>query len=266
MTIDPSDIPVVILCGGRGTRLRGAIDEDLPKPLVPIGDRPVLWHIMKLYGAQGYRRFVLCLGYKGWTIKDWFLRYREQMSDVTINLTGPNGVTIHETHDEDWEVVCADTGLETGTGARLSRVRKYVDTDTFCFTYGDGIGAIDLGQLMRIHETEGRIGTVTGVHPTSRFGEIKNDGNTITEFNEKPTVPSGFVSGGFFAFNQGIFDYLHDGPDLTFETEVLPQLSRDGQLAMSPFDGFWRGMDTYREYRELNDLWAANEAPWKLWD
>jgi len=259
-------IPVVILSGGLGTRLREET-ERVPKPLVEIGEKPILWHIMKLYGHHGLRRFVLCLGYKSWLIKEFFLRYREHVSDFTLTMNGQHQTRFHDSHaDEDWEVTCAETGLETATGARLWRVRDYVPTETFMFTYGDGIGNVDIGALLDFHHERGLIGTVTGVRPTSRYGEMSvRDGRAI-EFNEKPTVPEGFVSGGFFVFQREFFDYLNDDPQLYFEHAPLRNLARDGELAVFPHEGFWMGMDTYREYTELNELWATGKAAWKVWE
>ncbi|MDP9022204.1 MAG: glucose-1-phosphate cytidylyltransferase [Actinomycetota bacterium] len=261
----PQDIPVVILAGGLGTRLREET-ERLPKPLLGIGGRPILWHIMKIYGHHGFRRFVICLGYKGWAIKQYFLNYREQHTDFSIRLADGTPTYYGRPTVEDWEVVCAETGLYTGTGGRLSRVRDYIDTDTFMFTYGDGIGSIDLPALLSHHRREGRIGTVTGVHPTSRYGEMMVDGHRVTEFNEKPTRPEGFVSGGFFVLSRGIFDYLSDDEDLFFESEPLQKLARDDELSVYPHESFWHGMDTYRDYSYLNDLWGSGDAPWKTWD
>lgn len=262
---DLSGVPVVILAGGLGTRLREET-ERVPKPLVSIGDQPILWHIMKLYHHHGVRRFVLCLGYKSEHIKDFFLRYRELTADWTIRLAGDHEITFHnDVGDEDWEVTCVETGLHTGTGARLSRVRSYVDTDRFFFTYGDGLGDVDIAELHRRHDEAGTIGTVTGVHPTSRYGEMRVSDGLVTEFNEKPTKPEGFVSGGFFAFERGIFDYVDDRPDLFFELEPLQNLARDGQLSVYSHEGFWMGMDTYRDFTLLNELWESGQAPWKLW-
>jgi glucose-1-phosphate cytidylyltransferase len=259
------DVPVVILAGGMGTRLREET-ERVPKPLVQIGEQPILWHIMKLYRHHGARRFVLCLGYKGNLIRDYFLRYREYMSDWTLRVGGSHHLEFHSDVAEDWEVTCAETGLHTATGARLARVRQYVDTPTFCFTYGDGLGSVDIAALYDHHARAGRMGTVTGVHPTSRYGEMRVSDGKVIEFNEKPTQPEGFVSGGFFVFEQGIFDYLDDDPNLFFEYEPLQKLARDGNLSMYEHRGFWMGMDTYRDFTALNDLWESGEAPWKLWD
>jgi glucose-1-phosphate cytidylyltransferase len=258
-------MPVVILAGGLGARLREET-ERIPKPLVEIGDRPILWHLMKLYGHFGFRRFILCLGYKSWLIKQYFLSYREQMADFTLPLgTDHEPVFLNKLGNEDWEVTCAETGQFTATGARLWRVRDYIDTDTFMFTYGDGIGKIDINELLKHHQREGRIGTVTGVHPTSRYGEMRVRGTEVIEFNEKPTTPEGFVSAGFFVLDRGIFDYLDDDPDLFFEAQPLQRLARDGQLSVYPQEEFWMGMDTYRDYMALNELWSGGDPPWKVW-
>jgi glucose-1-phosphate cytidylyltransferase len=261
-----SEIPVVILCGGLGTRLREET-ERVPKPLVDVGGKPILWHIMKLFGHYGFRRFILCLGYKGWEIKEYFLRYREHLCDLTITMSDDHRPVFHNhLGDENWEVTCAETGLLTATGARLARIRRYIDTDTFMFTYGDGLSDVDLSRLVDFHYSNGLIGTVTGIHPTSRYGEMRVEGSLIVEFNEKPTLPEGFVSGGFFALNREIFNYLSDDPGLFFEEEPLQKLAREGQFALFRHEGFWMGMDTYREYTELNRLWGSGEAPWKVWD
>jgi glucose-1-phosphate cytidylyltransferase len=265
-TLAKEEIPVVILCGGMGIRLHEQT-EKVPKPLVDIGGRPILWHIMKLYGHQGFRRFILCLGYRSMDIKTYFLRYRENLSDFTLHLSDEHRPIFHNAvADEDWEVTFAETGLLSGTGARLRLVRDYIDTDTFMFTYGDGLGTVDLDALLAFHRSHGLLGTVTGVHPTSRFGEMRVEGNIVEEFNEKPTFAEGYVSGGFFVFERDFLRYLGDDPGLTFELEPLQKAARDGQLAVFRHDGFWMGMDTYREYTELNQLWEAGEAPWKLWE
>ena len=266
MTTPISDIPVVILCGGLGTRLREAT-ERVPKPLVDIGDRPILWHIMKTYGHHGFRRFVLALGYRSSDIKNYFLRYRENLADFTVHLKDDHRPVFHNAQgDEDWEVTCVETGLLTGTGGRISRVRDYVDADTFMLTYGDGIGDVDLTRLLEFHRSHGAIGTVTGVHPGSRYGEMAVQGDRVAEFNEKPTTAEGFVSGGFFAMNREFFDYLSDEEGLFLEKEPLQRLAQDGQLRIFPHDGFWMGMDTFREYTELNERWANGDAPWKVWE
>lgn len=259
------EMPVVILCGGMGTRLREET-ERLPKPLVEVGEKPILWHIMKLYAHHGFRRFILCLGYKSWLIKEFFLRYREYFSDFTLEMTNNHEVIYHDgVGNENWSVTCSETGLTTATGARLWRVRDYIDTETFMFTYGDGIGRVDLTRLLERHYDHGRIGTVTAVHPTSRYGEMRVDDGRAVEFNEKPTTPEGFVSGGFFVFQREFFDYLNDDPQLFFEHAPLQNLARDGQLSVYEHDDYWIGMDTSRELTELNELWASGEPPWKVW-
>ena len=263
-SIERADIPVVILCGGMGTRIREA-SERVPKPLIDIGERPILWHIMKLYRAHGFRRFILCLGYKSWAIKEYFLTYREHLSDFTIRLSDEHTPMFHnKPADEDWEVTCAETGLHSGTGARLRLVRDYIDTDTFLFTYGDGIGDVDISNLLNFHLEQGRLGTVTGVRPSSRYGEMTVDTSQVTDFNEKPPSP-GVVSGGFFVFQRPFLEYLSDDPELLIERDPLMKLARDGELSMYPHEGFWMGMDTYREYTMLNELWDAGRAPWKVW-
>jgi glucose-1-phosphate cytidylyltransferase len=261
-----AQLPVVILAGGMGTRLREITGERVPKPLVEIGEQPVLWHIMKIYSHFGFEHFVLCLGYKSNEIKEYFLRHREYRADFTIRLRGNHEPLFHNAiGDEDWEVTCAETGLVAGTGARVHRIRDYIDADTFLLTYGDGVGDIDLRKLLRFHYDNGRVGTVTGVRPTSRYGELEvRDGRAI-EFNEKPTVSEGFVSGGFFVFQRSFFDYLNDDPGLMLEQEPLQKLARDGELAVFQHDGFWMGMDTWRDFTELDALWKSGTAPWKVW-
>ena len=260
-----AEIPVVILCGGQGTRIREAADR-IPKPLIDIGGQPILWHIMKLYDSFGFRRFILCLGYKSSEIKGYFLQYREALADFTIVLDSDHEPRFHNAlGNEDWEVTCAETGLATGTGGRIGRIERYIDTDTFMLTYGDGLGDVNIGELLRFHLAHGRIGTVTGVRPTSRFGEISVEGNIVTEFNEKPHAPSSLVSGGFFVFNRTFFKYLSCNEELFLESEPLRRLAADRELRVLPHEGFWMGMDTFREYTQLNDLWASGRAPWKLW-
>jgi len=260
------DLPCVILCGGQGTRLREET-EYRPKPMVEVGGNPILWHIMKIYSTFGVERFILCLGYKGWVIKQFFLRYNELERDFTVYTDGSRPIEFHNSAPHDpWQVTCAETGELTATGARLKRVRHYIDTPTFFFTYGDAVGDIALDRLLDFHYREGRIGTVTGVNPTSRYGEMHVDGDRVEEFNEKPTVAEGWVSGGFFVFEQGIFDYLDDDPGLFLELDPLRRLARDGQLSVHKHRGAWHPMDTYRDYLALNELWRSGDPPWKIWD
>jgi glucose-1-phosphate cytidylyltransferase len=259
------EMPVVILCGGQGTRLREETNYR-PKPMVEIGEKPILWHIMKIYGHHGLERFILCLGYLGWEIKQYFLRYKEFLRDFTLSMNGQEPPLFHNRQgDENWRVTLAETGADTGTGGRLWRVRRYIDTRTFLFTYGDAVGEVDIDALVEYHFRMGRIATVTGVHPTSRYGEMKVQGGVAVEFNEKPTVAEGVVSGGFFVFEREVFDYLNDDPHLFLELEPLQKLARDGQLSVYLHEGFWHPMDTYRDYLALNRMWAAGETPWKVW-
>ena len=262
----PADIPVVILCGGMGTRLREA-SEKLPKPLVEVGGKPILWHVMKIYGHYGFRRFILCLGYKGDQIRRYFLEYREHVNDFTLELAGNRPPRWHDCVAEDWEITFVETGLLTGTGGRVARVADHIDTDVFMLTYGDGIGAINIEALVKQHLESGRIGSVTGVHPASRYGEMYIAGNEVIEFKEKPKLATGWVSGGFFAFNRIMIDkYLNDEPGLVLEKEPLQSLAADGELGAYKHEGFWMGMDTFRDWTELNELWDSGNAPWNIWD
>ena len=266
MSIDPAATPVVILCGGKGTRIR-EVSESLPKPMIDVGGKPVVWHIMKLYHHHGFRKFVLCLGYKSWTIKEYFLRYRENITDFTLKPGTDEPIRFHGPYGtEDWEVTCAYTGLETLTAGRLSRVRDHVaDAENFALTYGDGLADVDLDALLSLHEREGRIGTVTAVHPTSRFGELATDGSRVTSFAEKPQLNTGLVNGGFFVFRRDFLDYVADD-DGMLESTALQTLTEQDQLSYHVHEGFWRGMDTYREFAELNEMWDERRAPWRVWD
>ncbi len=265
-TFNPADIPVVILCGGMGTRLREA-SEKLPKPLVDVGGKPILWHVMKTYSHFGFRRFVLCLGYKGDQIRRYFLDYREHSSDFTLELAAGHPPRWHgKAMAEDWEVTFVETGLQTGTGGRIRRVASHLDRDIFLMTYGDGIGSVDIASLVQTHLTSGRLATVTGVHPASRYGEMHVVGNRVNEFNEKPTLAAGWVSGGFFVFDRLVVEkYLDDSPDLLLEQKPLQTLASDGELGVFKHEGFWMGMDTFRDWTELNALWDRGNPPWKLW-
>lgn len=265
--MDPNT-PVVILCGGQGTRIR-EVSERLPKAMVDIGGRPILWHVMKLYSHYGYRRFILCLGYKGWDIKQFFLDYRAHLSDFTLTLSQGDHQPQFRNNiaDENWEITFAETGLAAGTGARLRRIRQYIDTPNFMMTYGDGVSAVDIDNLVKVHEAGGRVGTVTGVHPTSKFGEMQVDDGVVAEFNEKPTQVTGFVSGGYFVFKREFLDdYLDDTEDLFLEAEPLQKLARDQQLAVNKHTGFWAAVDTYKDYQYVTELWSSGEAPWVVWE
>ncbi|MBI4356142.1 MAG: glucose-1-phosphate cytidylyltransferase [Candidatus Omnitrophica bacterium] len=257
----------VILCGGLGTRLREET-EFRPKTMVQIGGHPILWHIMQLYAHHGFNEFVLCLGHRGDDIKQYFLNYPFYHSDFTIEVGRPGrAVEFHGGHHATgWRVTCVDTGLQTQTGARLKRVAGYVPDDTFLFTYGDGVANVDLKRLMAFHRSHGKIATVTGVHPPSRFGELLVQGERVQEFSEKPLISEGRINGGFFVLQRRIFDYLSDEELLIFERGPLERLAKDGQLMMYAHDGFWQCLDTPRDLQLLTELWAQGRPPWKVWD
>jgi glucose-1-phosphate cytidylyltransferase len=255
---------VVILCGGQGTRLREET-EFRPKPMVEIGGRPILWHIMKRYAHHGLRDFVLCLGYRGNMIKEYFLNYEAMNSDCTVSLGKDRSITYHNEHEESgFNVTLADTGAESMTGGRLKRVEKYVDGDEFLLTYGDGLSDVNFTNLLAFHRAHGRLATVTAVRPASRFGlmDLSPEGN-VQRFVEKPLL-EGWASAGFLVFNRRIFDYL-SGDSCVLEAEPMERLSKEGQLVSYRHEGFFFAMDTYREYKYLNELWAEGKAPWKVW-
>lgn len=256
---------IVILCGGHGTRIRDVADN-IPKPMIPIGRYPILWHIMKYYASYGHQDFVLCLGYKGQVIKDFFLNYEAHTKDFTISLGRQQGIKFYTDHGEDdWQVTLADTGLEAMTGARVAQIRKYVGGEEFMLTYGDGVGDVDLNQLLTFHRAHGKALTVTGVRPPGRFGELVSQSGRVIEFNEKPQATGGRISGGFFVATPKLFDYLDDREDLVFEQEPICKLVSDGELMVFEHDGFWQPMDTSREYQLLNSLYERGKAPWIRW-
>ena len=262
----PTELPVVLLCGGLGTRLREETGVR-PKPLIEIGGRPILWHIMKGYAAAGCEEFVLCLGYKGQLIKDYFWHYRLQNSDVTLDLGVTGDVIWHNHHLEtSWRVTLADTGALAGTGARLAKVQRYLGDRPFFLTYGDGVSDVDLDQLLAFHRSHGRLVTVTGVNPPSRFGELRADGaGVVRDFIEKPHLEGELVNGGFFVMEPGVFDYLSDDDGCVLERDPLERLAADGQLVVHPHHGFWQCMDTYRDLELLEGLWQQKDPPWKVW-
>jgi glucose-1-phosphate cytidylyltransferase len=257
---------VVILCGGQGTRLREET-EFRPKPMMEIGGRPILWHIMKLYAHYGLNEFILCLGYKGYLIKDFFLNYEARMKDFTVRLGYERAITFHNGHaEEGWTVTLAETGETALTGARLRRIRHYLDRGPFCLTYGDGLGDVNIAKLIRFHRSHGKLATVTGVCPPGRFGELQVEDQRVTAFAEKPPVTQGLINGGFFIFEREFVDcYLDDRDDLILEREPLQHLAAGGQLMVWPHEGFWQPMDTYREWKILEDLWNMGHAPWEVW-
>lgn len=255
---------VVIFCGGLGTRLREET-EYRPKPMVPVGNRPILWHIMKHYAAHGHKDFILCLGYKGEVIKDYFRNYQWNTSDVTLKLGPQPKVTWHSTHDEaDWTVTMVDTGEKTMTGGRLAQVLKYVDEDEFFLTYGDGVSNVDLTRLLAHHRKSGASATLTAVRPVGRFGELSLEEGRVVSFAEKPEDSPAYINGGFFVLNKSVASLL-TGHDCIFERTPMETLARTGNLAAFTHDGFWQCMDNLREMTLLNDLWNAGNAPWKTW-
>lgn len=257
---------VAILCGGQGTRIRDVADN-LPKPMIPIGNYPILWHIMRYYAVANIKDFILCLGYKSHSIKDFFANYRNHTSDFTIDYSKGGSIEHHGAPEIDWRVTFAETGLDAMTGSRVKQIHKYVKNDgVFMLTYGDGLGDIDLKALLAFHKKHGRICTVTGVRPPGRFGELAFDRTgMVNEFNEKPQASGGRISGGFFVCNTSIFDYIDDGKQIVFEQEPLRRLVADKQLMVYEHDGFWQPMDTHREYLLLNELYAKGQAPWIVW-
>jgi len=261
-----ADIPVVILAGGFGTRLRDQT-EFIPKPMVQIGTKPILWHIMKTYSHYGFRRFILCLGYKSEIIKDYFLHYKFRNSDFTINLGDHNRVDVHDLHSEsDWQATLAETGLDSMTGARVKRIEKYIDTDCFMLTYGDGLADINIKNLLEFHYSHGRSATITGVNPPSRFGEIIANGSQVISFTEKPQSQQKLINGGFFVFNKDVFSYLKEDKNCVLEKEPLEKLAKDNKLAVYHHTGFWQCMDTPRDHDLLDRLWKNSNPPWKVWN
>jgi glucose-1-phosphate cytidylyltransferase len=257
-------VQVVILCGGQGTRIRDVAD-DVPKPMIPIGGQPILCHIMKWYAAAGFKDFVLCLGYKSWAIKQFFLDYHLAQTDITVALGANPSVCIHNASDtQDWRVTLAETGSSTMTGGRVKRIEKYIQGDSFMLTYGDGLADIDLHELLEFHRRHGRLATVTAVRPPGRFGELDVDDGRVVNFAEKPVLSRGYINGGFFVLQRDFFKRLSDDPGLILEQTPLAELTEDGELAAFAHHGFWHPMDNSRDYRYLNELWDQKKAPWAV--
>ncbi|MFA5337138.1 MAG: glucose-1-phosphate cytidylyltransferase [Candidatus Omnitrophota bacterium] len=256
---------VVILCGGKGTRLREET-EFRPKPLVEIGGKPILWHIMKTYSYFGFKDFVLCLGYKGYMVKEYFLNYKTMNNDFTVKLGNHEDIQFHNNCGEtDWTVTLVDTGEESQTGSRIKKIEKYIKGDSFMVTYGDGVANIDINKLLEFHKAEEKIGTVTGVRPSSRFGELVVEKNKVIKFHEKPQVNNGLINGGFFVFNKSFFKYLKEDAACSLESEPLEALVAKGELGVYVHDGFWQCVDTYRELELLNKMWEVPKPLWKIW-
>lgn len=253
---------LVILAGGLGTRISEETSTR-PKPMVEIGGRPILWHIMKMYSHHGINEFILCLGYKGYLIKEYFANYFLHTSDVTIDLSS-NNMEVHQRTAEPWKVTMVDTGELTMTGGRLKRVASYLGSEDFCFTYGDGVADVDITKLIEFHKNGHGMATVTAVQPPGRFGALQLDGPRVNGFLEKPQGDGGWINGGFFVLSPKVIDYI-DGDEVVWEREPLQKLAESGQLSAYFHHGFWQPMDTLREKTLLEDLWASGGAPWKTW-
>ena len=254
---------VVILAGGLGTRIS---EESYlkPKPMIAIGDQPILWHIMKIYSHYGFTDFVICCGYKGHVIKEYFAGYYLHRSDVTFDFSDENRMTVHQNVAEPWRVTLVDTGLMTQTGGRVKRVQKYIGSESFMLTYGDGVGDIDLSALLDQHRASGKAATLTGIQPGGRYGVLDVDGQTVTGFREKAKEDGGWINGGFMVLEPGIFDRL-DGDNCVLEREPMESLAREGQLGIYRHNGFWQCMDTQRDKIRLEELWQNGNAPWRVW-
>lgn len=262
-----TSIPVAILCGGKGTRLKEET-EFRPKPMVLVGDRPMIWHIMKTYAHYGFKDFMLCLGYKGEMIRDYFFNYDWNHSDVMLELGGKKVTKLQNSHDEeDWRLWLIDTGQETMTGGRLKRLSTYLDkndSEIFLGTYGDGVADVNIADLLAFHQSHGKLATMTAVRPPSRFGELLIEGNLVTSFKEKPQVSEGWINGGYFVLHRKVLDMI-ESDDTIFEAEPLKTLSEKGELAVYNHSGFWQCMDTYRELELLNQMHDRNQAAWEVW-
>lgn len=257
-------LKVVILCGGQGTRL-GRETEAKPKPMVEVGDKPILWHIMKHYAYYGFKDFVLCLGYKGEVIRNYFLNYLTLNYDFTIHLVDGKVTFRNKENNIDWNITLVDTGLKAMTGARIKRIEKFIDSDTFMLTYGDGVSNINLKKLLAFHKAHGKIGTISGVLPFSKFGELNIKGTKVVDFKEKARFKSNYVNGGYFVFSKKFFKYLTDDDNCVLEKDPLEELAKDGQLMTFKHNQFWQCVDTIRDLESLNNLWNNRTAPWKIW-
>jgi glucose-1-phosphate cytidylyltransferase len=253
----------VILAGGMGTRLSEETSTR-PKPMIEIGGKPILWHILKIYSAHGINDFVICLGYKGYIIKEYFANYFLHMSDVTFDMAATNRMEVHDAKAEPWRVTLVDTGEQTMTGGRLKRVQRYLGNEDFCFTYGDGVGDVDITALIALHRREGRLATVTATQPPGRFGALRIESTRIAGFHEKPQGDGGWINGGYFVLSPRVLDYIDDDTTI-WEREPLEGLARDNQLSAHLHHGFWQPMDTLRDKMHLEELWNNGNAPWKCW-
>jgi len=252
----------VILAGGAGTRIAEETAVK-PKPLIEVGERPVLWHIMNIYAFYGFREFVVALGYKGESIKDYFVDYYRLNNDLTVDLKDGQ-VKVRDVSREDWRVHLVDTGLNTFTGGRLKRLSELLNHETFMMTYGDGVANVDIPAALTLHKKMGRLATITAVRPPARFGGLQFEGDLVSKFFEKPQIGEGWINGGFFILEPGVLDYI-DSDQTSFEVHTLERLALEGQLAVYRHEGFWQCMDTVRDVRYLNELWQAGKPPWKIW-
>lgn len=254
---------VVILAGGYGTRLSEET-VNIPKPMVEIGGKPILWHIMKIYSHYGYNDFIICLGYKGYIIKEYFMNYFMHMSDITVDLSN-GGIKVHNSKAENWKVTLVDTGLDTMTGGRIKRIKDHLDGERFMLTYGDGVGDVNINSLVKFHESHGKLATMTAVQPSGRFGALRiNNEKKVESFVEKPAGDGAWINGGFFVLEPKVIDYIKDDSTI-WEREPLENLTKESQLFAYKHEGFWKPMDTLRDKIELEKLWSTKEAPWKVW-
>lgn len=257
---------VVILCGGLGARLKEET-EYRPKPMVPIGNKPILWHIMKIYSHFGINEFILCLGYKGEMIKEYFYKYEILNNDFTFTLGKQNEIQFHTNNSETgWKITFVDTGMKTLKGGRLKKIERFINSDSFMVTYGDGVSNVNINELVKFHKEHNKIATITGVRPPSRFGELITEGKTITTFSEKSQTTTGFINGGFFVFKKEIFNFLENKDDCDLEYGPFEILAKKGELMMYEHRGFWYCMDNIRDLEHLNNIWGSGQIPWKIWD
>lgn len=252
----------MILAGGLGTRISEETTVK-PKPMVEVGGKPILWHIMKIYSSYGINEFVICLGYKSYVIKEYFANYFLHMSNVTFDM-GRNKMEVHQNSAEPWRVTLVDTGDSTMTGGRIKRIKPYLDDEDFCCTYGDGVGDVDIGKLVAFHKEQGRLATLTATQPPGRFGALALQNDKVVGFQEKPQGDGAWINGGFFVLSPKVLDYI-DGDDTSWEKEPMERLAKAGQLSAYMHKGFWQPMDTLRDKNHLEDLWSSGEAPWKMW-
>lgn len=253
----------VILCGGKGTRMREET-EYRPKPLVQIGGKPIIWHIMKIYSYYGINDFILCTGYKSDMIKQYFMEMYWRNNDFTLHINSYNEIKFHTLEEEEWNVTIVNTGLDSGTGARLKKIEKYIDEENFLMTYGDGVSDVNISELIEYHKCKGTIATMTGVHPMSPFGLIEVKDGIVKSFREKPRL-NDIINGGFMVLNKEVFKYIEDGEEVMFEEKPLRNLAKDEEIAVYEHSGFWTAIDTFKDIEKINKMWDMGDRPWKIW-